>query len=153
MFSTPGQTISDRYRHRAPMTVSGGGASDVATGWRRAIYLVLAAGCFGCGMVGVVLPGLPTTPFLLLTSYFLLRSSRRLHDRLLASRLFGDLLRNWQQHRGIRRSTRTKAIALTVGVVAVSAGFSTFSPVLLIAMLGGASIGLAVIVSLPVLEG
>ncbi len=125
---------------------------SIAKGWRRIACLVLAAISFGGSLVGIVLPGIPTTPFLLLTSYFLLRSSQRLHDRLLASRIFGDLLTNWQQHRSIRRSTRTKAIGLTLAVVLMGIYLSNPDPVLLLAMLVGSAIGILIILSLPVLE-
>ena len=65
-------------------------------GVRKAAYLGLAAFFFGLGATGAILPGLPTTPFLLLTSYFLLRASPKLNERLLNSRMFGSILTDWQ---------------------------------------------------------
>ncbi|NOY40943.1 MAG: DUF454 domain-containing protein [Planctomycetes bacterium] len=147
MLSTISQTV-------APTTELGlsAHAPTIATGWRRIAFLILAAVSFGCSLVGIVLPGIPTTPFLLLTSYFLLRSSQQLHDRLLASRIFGDLLSNWQHHRSIRRSTRTKAIGLTLAVVLMGIYLSEPAPMLLLAMLVGTTTGILVILSLPTLE-
>ena len=127
-------------------------SDNIATGWRRVGYLVLAAITFALSIVGIVLPGIPTTPFLLLTSFCLVRSSERLHRRLLRSKIFGELLKNWQQHRSIRRSTRKKAILLTIAIVSVSLVFSGLSGVLLLAMALGAAVGVTVILSLPVLE-
>jgi len=90
------------------------------TGWRKAMYLVLAATALLLGLLGILLPGLPTTPFVLLGSYFLIRSSTRLHDRLMESRLFGGVLRDWHLHRGLRPHVRARAIAVVAIVVALS---------------------------------
>lgn len=61
------------------------------------------------GVIGIVLPLLPTTPFVLLAAAFFARSSPRFHAWLLAHRHFGPLILDWQQHRGIRRSARRRA--------------------------------------------
>jgi uncharacterized membrane protein YbaN (DUF454 family) len=91
-----------------------------ARGWRKALFLLLAAVFLVLGLIGVVLPGLPTTPFVLLGSYYLLRSSERLHQRLISSRLFGGMLRDWHIHRGIRPHVRARAIAVVAIVVVAS---------------------------------
>ncbi|MGH9673009.1 MAG: YbaN family protein, partial [Bryobacteraceae bacterium] len=76
----------------------------------RWLCLLLAAVSFALAALGVFLPGLPSTPFLLVTSYFLVRSSPSLHARLRRSRRFGPLLDNWERHRALTR--RTKRISL-----------------------------------------
>ena len=84
--------------------------SQVAGLWRW-LFVALGGVFVALGLVGVVLPGIPTTPFLLLASYFFVRSSPALHQRLLRSKLFGPTLRDWQRHRGVKR--RTKWISIT----------------------------------------
>ena len=78
---------------------------------RRWLFVALGGVFVALGVVGVVLPGIPTTPFLLLASYFFVRSSPALHQRLLGSKLFGPTLRDWQRHKGVKR--RTKWISIT----------------------------------------
>ncbi len=75
-------------------------------------WLLIAAGLLfvALGAVGVVLPGLPTTPFLLLAAGCFAKSSPRLHGWLLGNPIFGPLIENWQAHRAIPR--RAKRIAL-----------------------------------------
>ncbi len=81
------------------------------SGLRRGLFVALGCICVALGFVGVALPGIPTTPFLLLASYFFVRSSPELHQRLLRSKLFGPTLRDWQRHRGVKR--RTKWISIS----------------------------------------
>jgi len=53
------------------------------------------------GILGIFLPLLPTTPFLLLASWCFARGSDRLHRWLLSHRVFGEYLRNFEAGRGI----------------------------------------------------
>lgn len=82
-----------------------------STGPRRWLFLALGFVFTGLGGIGVILPGIPTTPFLLLASYCFVRSSPRLHQWLLDSKTFGPLLRDWQRHRGVKRRVKRVAIA------------------------------------------
>ncbi len=74
--------------------------------------------CVGLAGLGVLLPGLPTTPFLLLAAAAFARSSPRLHQRLLDNRIFGPLIRNWQANRTISLGAKLSA----VGSIAVLGG-------------------------------
>lgn len=72
----------------------------------------------GLGAVGVLLPGLPTTPFLLLASFCFTRSFPRLGQRLLRSRLFGPYMRLLEGDEPL--SLRTRVIAASIVWVAVT---------------------------------
>ena len=63
-------------------------------------------------ILGVFLPLLPTTPFLLLASACYLRGSKRMHLWLLNNRIFGEYLRNFEEGRGIPLKAKVTAIAL-----------------------------------------
>ena len=101
------------------------------------------------GMVGIVLPGLPTTPFLLLTSYLLTRSSPRMQRRLLANSLVGPILSQWQQRRAIELHVKIKAIALIGVVMALLICFSSMPPAFLATVLAFNCVGILVIYRLP----
>ncbi|MDY5585487.1 MAG: YbaN family protein [Arcanobacterium sp.] len=62
------------------------------------VYRVLGFLFLGLGAIGVVLPLVPTTPFLLLSAFFFSRSSERWHRYLMEHRVFGQYLRNYQNH-------------------------------------------------------
>ncbi|VXC52725.1 conserved hypothetical protein; putative inner membrane protein [Enterobacterales bacterium 8AC] len=70
--------------------------------------------------LGVVLPLLPTTPFLLLAAWCFARSSPRFHHWLLYRSWFGAYLRHWQQHRALPPGAKWKAVLLIVVTFAVS---------------------------------
>ena len=67
--------------------------------------------------IGVFLPLLPTTPFLLVAATCFAKSSPRLHKMLLANKVFGPMIYHWQQTRSIPK--RAKIIALVSMVLAV----------------------------------
>lgn len=121
-------------------------------GIRRTVYLALGFLCVGLATLGAFLPVLPTTPFLLLASACFLRSSPALHERLLRSRLFGPFLRDWQQHRGIRLSVKVTAVVTLLAVVAASVLFGQLPLPLLVLLVVLASIGLFVVLRLPVVR-
>ena len=116
---------------------------------RKVALLCLAALSFAIGVLGVVLPGLPATPFLLLTSFFLLRSSPRLNALLLRSRLFGPILTDWQKRGGVRPHVKCKSIIAVVILVSITIFFTGYSPATTLATLSLAIVGIAVIVRLP----
>jgi uncharacterized membrane protein YbaN (DUF454 family) len=68
----------------------------------------------GLGVIGVFLPLLPTTPFLLVSAACFARSSERWHQWLLANRIFGPIIKDWQDKKCISMSTKIFAILLVV---------------------------------------
>lgn len=92
------------------------------------------------GVLGIFLPLLPTTPFLLLASACFMKSSPRLHQWMMNNRLFGEYLQNIQQKKGI--PLRGKIVTLVV--LWASMGYSIYivRPLALKGML--AMIGLGV---------
>ena len=78
----------------------------------RWAWWLLAYASLGLGLVGIVVPGLPTVPFVLLAAFAAARGSQRLHRRLLAHGLFGPMIRDWQAHGTVSR--RAKVLAITM---------------------------------------
>lgn len=74
------------------------------------VYKLLGFGFVALALVGIYLPLLPTTPFLLLAAACFARSSERCHQWLLSNPTFGPVIRNWEHRRCISR--RSKIIAL-----------------------------------------
>jgi uncharacterized protein len=114
-------------------------------------YLLWAAGTLALvlGLIGVVLPGLPTTPFVLLAAACYAKASPRLHAALLSHRWTGPMLRDWENDRSLTR--RSKAIA--VGSMLLMVGFSIWhfrgSVVVQLVLLATAAIGAWVVLRIP----
>ena len=124
-------------------------AATPARGWRRLALMVLTGVALLLALLGVLLPGLPTTPFVLVASYGLMRISRRWHRRLLDNRLFGGVLRDWHLHRGVSSRVRVKALALLALVVGATCLWPGTSLALKMGVAIGALLGGAYVWRLP----
>lgn len=76
---------------------------------KRTIFLLSGSLFFIIGIVGVFLPILPTTPFMILSAACFAESSPRFHKMLLNNRWFGNDLRRWEESRTMQRTTKIKA--------------------------------------------
>jgi uncharacterized membrane protein YbaN (DUF454 family) len=76
----------------------------------RIVLIVLGTLFLALGAIGVILPGLPTTPFLLLAAAMYVRSSERLYSWILHHRIFGRMIREFRETRSI--SLRAKLISM-----------------------------------------
>jgi hypothetical protein len=83
----------------------------------------------GLGIIGIFLPLLPTTPFILLAASCYARSSKRLYDWLLNNRWFGNYVRNYREGKGIPRRVKILSVSFLWIVIGYSVLFvvNTFS--------------------------
>jgi len=87
---------------------------------QRTILLILGWLAVVLATLGVVLPLLPTTPFLLLAAWCFARSSPRFHHWLLYRSWFGGYLRHWQQYRAMPPGAKPRAILVILATFAIS---------------------------------
>lgn len=92
-------------------------APQVRSKTKRFLLNVIGLMCVGLAILGVILPILPTTPFLLVAAACFAKSSPRLQKKLLANKTFGPLIHEWQQHRCIPR--KAKRVALLTIILSV----------------------------------
>tara|TARA_B100001094_G_scaffold196842_1_gene190875 strand:- start:468 stop:884 length:417 start_codon:yes stop_codon:yes gene_type:complete len=83
----------------------------------KALWVIAGSVFVVLGAFGVILPGLPTTPFLILAAACYIRSSQRLYDWLIANKTFGPYLRDYREGKGIPK--RAKKIALIMMTIFV----------------------------------
>ncbi|MCG8707091.1 DUF454 family protein [Brenneria sp. 4F2] len=86
----------------------------------RALLIVMGWVAVVLATLGVVLPLLPTTPFLLLAAWCFARSSPRFHHWLLYRSWFGGYLRHWQRHRALPPGAKWKAVVVILLTFAIS---------------------------------
>jgi len=88
----------------------------------RALWLVAGLICVGLGTIGIVLPILPTTPFLLAAAACFCKSSTRMYNWLLNNKWFGEYIRNYKEGRGLPLKTKIASLTvlwMTIGVSTV----------------------------------
>lgn len=81
---------------------------------KRGLFLLLGLIALALGLLGIVLPLLPTVPFILLAAFCFARSSERLHFWLMTHPWFADTLTQWQQQGAMRKSLKRKAMLVSV---------------------------------------
>ncbi|NOY72636.1 MAG: DUF454 domain-containing protein [Gammaproteobacteria bacterium] len=93
---------------------------------KKILFITLGSFSLLLGLLGLVLPILPTTPFVLLAAFCFARSSDRLYQKLTRNRIFGPIILHWQQHRTIPRKAKILGMISIVFAGIVSLFFSPF---------------------------
>lgn len=106
--------------HSAP-AIAGKPLSRLA----KALYGFAGGVSLLLGVIGIFLPGLPTTPFILLAAVCFAKASPRVHQWMLQHRLLGPMLSNWQEHHSLTR--RTKSVAIISMTLMMSVSIWSFS--------------------------
>ena len=87
---------------------------------KNLILTILGFLSLGLGAVGVVLPVLPTTPFVLLAAFCFYASNRKIHDWLKRNRIFGQYIENYRTKQGIKLSLKIGSIIFLWAGLSVS---------------------------------
>ncbi len=109
------------------------------------IWIIAGSICVGLGIVGIFLPVLPTTPFLLLAAFCYSRGSSALHQKLLENPILGDYIRNYQEGNGIPLAQKIISISflwLTIGGSILFVKPALWLSLLLLAIASGVTIHL-----------
>lgn len=85
---------------------------------KRFIYFSVGLFCLVLGLIGVVLPLLPTTPFVILAAFCFSKSSPRFHKKLLENRIFGPMIADWERYGVI--PFKVKCISSSMMVLMIS---------------------------------
>lgn len=98
----------------------------------RLIWLLVGLSALALGVLGVALPLLPTTPFILVAAVAFARSSKRLHDWLVNHNVFGTLIHNWQRHGAISRRTKVISVVTMAALPVISLALKAPSAVIIV---------------------
>lgn len=111
--------------------------------WVR--YVFITAGCLSLalGIIGVVTPVLPTTPFILLSGYCFARGSERFHDWISNHKYFGPMIRAFRDEKRIPLKAKILATVMIVATMSVTAIFFVKKIYAVAAM---AAVGVAVVI-------
>jgi uncharacterized protein len=119
--------------------------------FKKRIWVAAGTILLGLGMIGVFVPVLPTTPFLLLAAFCYLKGSRRLYESLLQNRFMGNYLRNYLEGRGMALKMKIWTLSLLWITIMASAIFITDNfivRIILAAVLFGVTVHIIVVKTL-----
>ena len=98
-------------------------ATETSNPLAKLMWVSLGSLFVGLGAIGVNVPGLPTTPFLILAAACYIRSSQRLYDWLISNKRFGPYLKDYREGKGIPRKAKRLAVVMIVVFVSFSVVF------------------------------
>ncbi len=100
------------------------------------LWRLAALCCVALGFVGVVIPGLPTVPFLLLAAWCAARGWPAMEAWLLAHPRYGDTIQNWREHRAVpRRAKWAATLMMMLSTVIIWLTFTSWVPRLLVPLM------------------
>ena len=80
----------------------------------RTLWIILGSALVAIGAIGAVVPGLPTTIFLILAAACYIRSSQNLYDWLISNKTFGPYLKDYREGKGMPRNAKILAVSMIV---------------------------------------
>lgn len=89
----------------------------------KILLIFLGTISLGLGILGIFIPGLPTTPFLLLTAALYVRSSKRLYQKLITNKILGRYIQNYTEKRGITNRVKIYSIGIMWFMIGISVVF------------------------------
>ncbi|MEP2718029.1 YbaN family protein [Pseudophaeobacter sp.] len=100
----------------------------------RFLYAAFGFAALGLAIIGVILPLLPTVPFLLLAAFCFAKSSERMHNWLISHPSFGPMIQDWNERGAIRPAAKKAATVSIAAVFLLSLILGAPSHVVLIQM-------------------
>lgn len=104
----------------------------------KIVLIILGTVSLFFGIAGIFIPGLPTTPFILLTAGLYVRSSEKLYRKLLINKYLGPFISEFRKNKGMNIQTKVYSIILMWIMIFISAYFfiSTLTPRLVLVAAG-----------------
>ncbi len=86
---------------------------------KKIILITFGWCCVGMAFIGVFVPGIPTTIFLIVALWAFARSSKKFHSWLLNHKRFGPILQNWESHKVVPRNAKILMVILQISAVII----------------------------------
>lgn len=86
----------------------------------KILLIFLGSISLGLGVLGIFVPGLPTTPFLLLSAFLYLKSSQKLYNRLISNKYLGKYIIRFNSDKGMTKSAKIYSIFVMWTMVSLS---------------------------------
>lgn len=90
---------------------------------KKYTYMTLGFMSLTMGIIGIIVPGLPTTSFALLALFFFSRSSKKFHDKLLENKVMGPLIDKFRSGNGLTKKDKINILFFTWLSISLSVYF------------------------------
>ena len=114
----------------------------------KLFFIFLGSLFLGLGFIGILIPGLPATPFLLLSAGCYVRSSDRLYNWLINHKIFGKYIKTFREHRALTKSTKNVSLVSMWIMIGISVFILIQSMVLKFIILVAGIIGTVVVLKI-----
>jgi uncharacterized membrane protein YbaN (DUF454 family) len=111
---------------------------------KKVIFIFLGTLSLALGIIGIFVPGLPTTAFLLLTAALYMRSSERLYNKLLSNRILGPYISEFRKNKGMTKRMKIHAIGTMWFMIMISCVFFIEPLTIILIVIGVGIIGTVV---------
>lgn len=111
----------------------------------RIIFIILGCLALILGTIGIFLPGLPTTPLVLLASWCFYKSSPKMREWLLNS-FFGNYIHDYERKGGMTKGKKVFVVSLMAAMVLTSAFFLISNPIVKYVVLAAGAVGCIVVI-------
>lgn len=115
----------------------------------RTVFIVFGIVSLSLGVIGIFLPVLPTTPFVLLSAFCFSKGSERLHRWLLSQPIFGPMIENWERYGVIPLKAKILATLMIVGGIGYPVLFVPVAVTVKVLMVLLGLIGLSYVLTRP----
>ena len=95
----------------------------------KALLIVSGSISLGVGIIGIFVPGLPTTSFLLITAFLWARSSEKLYNKLIENKYVGPYIVNFQKHKGMTLEAKIYSISMMWLMIGLSTWLFIHNPI------------------------
>jgi uncharacterized membrane protein YbaN (DUF454 family) len=105
----------------------------------RVLFVVAGTVSLGMGVIGIIVPGLPTTPFLLLSAWLYLHGSKKMYNALLGHKHLGRYIENYREVNGMTLTMKLSSISLMWFMIFISCKYFIGDEVavIIVLLLGG----------------
>lgn len=110
----------------------------------KIFYIILGTISLGLGIIGIVVPGLPTTPFILLTAWLYIKGSDKLHKWLISNKIFGKYILNFEKNKGMTMKSKIVSTAMMWTMITISCTFFIESNTIRLVVIAMGAIGTSV---------
>lgn len=112
----------------------------------KIVYIILGTLSLALGIIGIVVPGLPTTPFILLTAWLYIKGSDKMHKWLISNKMFGKYILNFELNKGMTMQSKIVSTLMMWTMITISCTYFIESTTIRLVVIAMGVIGTSVMV-------